>query len=479
MVDHRGERRRLARSRGADEQHEAARLHDQLLEQDRQAQLLDRRDVALDGADHHADFAALFEHVDAEAARVLDRDRQIELEIALELRHLTFVHERIRDLLDHAARQTRVAERVELAFHFDVHRRARREKHVRRAFFGHQFEKIADVHDCLCCSIAPSRTATLFFFPEFRRCDGGRAIALRGRLSHNSVAFFPPLLRRDVYDTKSAKNPSSARHSAARNRRLRTHQTASAGHRRCGARARRGPQRRSSNLRATRTAQRRGTAEPGTRDGRQARLRRSAAVRRRGAREQRARCRQGAARQGARESRSPHARERATAPGPREQPGHRHGDEPTMTRAAHWVALGLLAAGAVTAAPAAKHDRDYERLRASLNELEADPVLGNLAPAERALAEQAVQALANDSGGKQMRAYRLYMAERRVDIAYAAAQAADQEHRLEALDHEHDRMLVEASRRDAEQARLEAEKQRIQSLAQAEEAERLRAEAEA
>ncbi|HZP67924.1 MAG TPA: OmpA family protein [Rudaea sp.] len=150
-----------------------------------------------------------------------------------------------------------------------------------------------------------------------------------------------------------------------------------------------------------------------------------------------------------------------------------------MTRAAHWVALGLLAAGAVTAAHAAKHDLDYERLRASLNELEADPVLGNLAPAERALAEQAVQALANDSGGKQMRAYRLYMAERRVDIAYAAAQAADQEHRLEALDHEHDRMLVEASRRDAEQARLEAEKQRIQSLAQAEEAERLRAEAEA
>jgi outer membrane protein OmpA-like peptidoglycan-associated protein len=112
--------------------------------------------------------------------------------------------------------------------------------------------------------------------------------------------------------------------------------------------------------------------------------------------------------------------------------------------------------------------------------LSADPVLGPLAPLERAAAEQALQVLLSDSsGGKQMRAYRVYLAERRVDIAYAAAQAADQEHRLDLLDREHDRILLEASRRDAEQARLEAEKQRIQSLAQAEESDRLRAEADA
>jgi len=142
------------------------------------------------------------------------------------------------------------------------------------------------------------------------------------------------------------------------------------------------------------------------------------------------------------------------------------------------VALAMLL-GATLAAHAAKHDLDYERLRASLNELTADPVLGPLAPGERAQAETAVQALLTDNGGKQGRAYRVYLAERRVDIAYAAAQAADQERRLDVLDREHDHILLEASRRDAEQARLEAEKQRIQSLAQAEEAERLRAEADA
>jgi outer membrane protein OmpA-like peptidoglycan-associated protein len=101
-----------------------------------------------------------------------------------------------------------------------------------------------------------------------------------------------------------------------------------------------------------------------------------------------------------------------------------------------------------------------------------------LAPAERALADQAVQAIAAGGRGKE-HAHLVYLAERRVDIAYATAQALDQERRLDKLDREHDRILLAASRRDAEQARLEAEKQRIQSLAQAEESERLRAEADA
>jgi len=137
--------------------------------------------------------------------------------------------------------------------------------------------------------------------------------------------------------------------------------------------------------------------------------------------------------------------------------------------------LPLLACSALAVA---KSDLDYERLRGALNDLAADPVLGPLAPAERALAAQAVQAIAEGGRGKE-HAHKVYIAERRVDIAYATAQALEQEQRLDKLDREHDRILLAASRRDAEQARLEAEKQRIQSLAQAEESDRLRAEAEA
>ena len=138
------------------------------------------------------------------------------------------------------------------------------------------------------------------------------------------------------------------------------------------------------------------------------------------------------------------------------------------------MALALFAIGAY----AAKQDLDYERLRASLASLAADPKLGNLAPAERALAEQAVQALNDSSGGKAEHAHRLYVAERRVDIAYAAAQAVDTENRVAQLDREHDRILIEASRRELENARMEAEKQRIASMVQAEESDRLRAEGE-
>ena len=142
-----------------------------------------------------------------------------------------------------------------------------------------------------------------------------------------------------------------------------------------------------------------------------------------------------------------------------------------------WIPALLLTVCA--AASAAKTDLDYARLRASLNDLAADPALGKLAPAERALAEQAVQAVADKGGSGDEHKHLVYLAERRVSIAYATAQAIDQERRLDKLDREHDQILLAASRHDAEQARLEAEKQRIQSLAQAEEAERLRAEADA
>jgi outer membrane protein OmpA-like peptidoglycan-associated protein len=144
-----------------------------------------------------------------------------------------------------------------------------------------------------------------------------------------------------------------------------------------------------------------------------------------------------------------------------------------------WMVCGCLLLGLAGSAGAAKRDLDYERLQSSLNQLAADPVLGAQAPAERALAEQAVQGLVADtSGGKTARAHRLYLAEHRVDIAYAAAQAADLERRLGQLDREHDRMLLDASRREAEQARMDAEKQRIQGMLQAEESDRLRAEGE-
>ena len=137
----------------------------------------------------------------------------------------------------------------------------------------------------------------------------------------------------------------------------------------------------------------------------------------------------------------------------------------------------LLLVSSVTAW-AQKADPDYDRLRGRLSQLTGDRTLGGLAPAEIALAEQALANLAEFGGKRKLHDHYVFLAERRIDAAYAAAQSVEQERRLQALDREHDQILIAASRRDAEQARLELERQRIQSLAQAEESERLRAAAD-
>ncbi|MBS0591721.1 MAG: OmpA family protein [Proteobacteria bacterium] len=146
-------------------------------------------------------------------------------------------------------------------------------------------------------------------------------------------------------------------------------------------------------------------------------------------------------------------------------------------RRQRWVIAALL--GAVCAgAWAAKDDPDYDRLRGELNRLASDRTLGTLAPAEIALAEQALNNLVEFGGKRKLHDHYVFLADQRVKIAYAAAQAVTQERKLQALDREHDQILIAASRRDAEQARMELERQRIQSLAQQEEADRLRAEAD-
>jgi hypothetical protein len=146
MIEHGRERGRLTRACRADHQNQAARFHDQIAENRRQLQLLDAGDLALDRADHHAHFTALFENVDTETAGFLHRQRHVQFQIALELRNLALVHERIGDLFHHAAGQPGVAEWVQLALDLDVHRGAGRQKHVRRALIHHQFEEVTDIH---------------------------------------------------------------------------------------------------------------------------------------------------------------------------------------------------------------------------------------------------------------------------------------------------------------------------------------------
>lgn len=182
-------------------------------------------------------------------------------------------------------------------------------------------------------------------------------------------------------------------------------------------------------------------------------------------------------------------RPRNSLPGNRRVHGVSRRTEPTVrktgpvrvTCSAAWlIALCVLASMSVLCGCASgpTHEADGARLQRSLDQLAADPQLGDLAPNEMARARGALQMLQEAHGGDAEGAHNVYIAQRRVDTAWAAAQTVAMERERSALDEEHNRLLLAAARRDAEQARRELEQQRLQAQIRAEEAARYAAEAE-
>jgi outer membrane protein OmpA-like peptidoglycan-associated protein len=148
-----------------------------------------------------------------------------------------------------------------------------------------------------------------------------------------------------------------------------------------------------------------------------------------------------------------------------------------MMRLTIWVCAAACVFALATRSEAASRDVDHERLSRSLGQLEADAKLGSYAANEIARARAALAQLAEDGRGKK-RPHLLYMAERRVDIAWAMAQVVDLENQQTILQREHDRLQLAAARHEADQARRELEQQRLQAQIRAEEAERMAVDAE-
>lgn len=139
--------------------------------------------------------------------------------------------------------------------------------------------------------------------------------------------------------------------------------------------------------------------------------------------------------------------------------------------------LAVLAAGACIAASALARDDAYSRLVGEFNALATTPSVVKDAPAQLALARGTLDQLAD--AGRKARPHLEYIAQQRIDIVRAAAEVATLTRERDALQREHDRLLLAAARRDAAQARVELEKQRLQAQIRTEEAERLASEAEA
>jgi len=137
------------------------------------------------------------------------------------------------------------------------------------------------------------------------------------------------------------------------------------------------------------------------------------------------------------------------------------------------LASALAFALAAGSAMAATDDLDIRRLNSSLDQLSSDPVLGSYAQAEQARAREAINQMGQFRPKDKEHAHYLYVAERRVDIAKAMAQYQDAQAKSAQLDREHDAILLEASRLDAEMARRQLEQQRAQNQMIQEEAARL------
>lgn len=129
------------------------------------------------------------------------------------------------------------------------------------------------------------------------------------------------------------------------------------------------------------------------------------------------------------------------------------------------------------AAQASKDDIDITRLSNSLDQLASDTVMGSFAQAEQARARDAINRLAQ--ARSHDRPLDLYLAERRVDLAKTAAQLQDAQAKSTRLDREHDQILLDNSRQEADTARRQLEHQRMQYQLSQEESARLQQQGEA
>ena len=94
LVDHRGERRALARTGGAHDEHESVRLVQQVDRGQRRAELVEVADTVGHHAQGEGERAALLEGVGAESSDVGETEAEVDLTVFVDLLLLTVVEQR-------------------------------------------------------------------------------------------------------------------------------------------------------------------------------------------------------------------------------------------------------------------------------------------------------------------------------------------------------------------------------------------------
>lgn len=150
-----------------------------------------------------------------------------------------------------------------------------------------------------------------------------------------------------------------------------------------------------------------------------------------------------------------------------------------MSRRARLLGCALVVLGLAGCSSAPRKDLAIERVRAQLEQLQADERLAGYAPMALGEAERALRAAEQETASEHRRIHLIYMAEKQIRIARTVAQREQLEQTLDELEATRNRMLARASQLELEQARKEAEQARLLFAASNEEAERQRREKEA
>ncbi len=130
MTDHRGQRRRLTRTGRADDDDEAALRHRDILQDRRQLEILDGRNLRDDLSQDRTDGPLLDERADTEASDPLRTDREIAFLRRIELAGLLVVHDRANDDRTLILAQRLLGRRPNIAVDLDGRRETGRDEEV-------------------------------------------------------------------------------------------------------------------------------------------------------------------------------------------------------------------------------------------------------------------------------------------------------------------------------------------------------------
>jgi hypothetical protein len=155
VANQRRHRGRLARAGAADEEHDAALAHDDVLEHHRQAEVVEFRDVRGDGPEHHAHACLLHECVDAKAADARRAHGEVALLGRLELLGLLVVHHRACELHRVLGRERLVRYGRHPPVDLQRGRKPGGDEKVGRLLRHHGAQKVVDEFHCLVAFHAP------------------------------------------------------------------------------------------------------------------------------------------------------------------------------------------------------------------------------------------------------------------------------------------------------------------------------------